>query len=127
MALPPATYAKLLGEKIQKHDVDVWLVNTGWTGGPYGKGTRMKLSLTRAIVKAVLSGSLKEVKTEKDPIFGLSIPVSCPDVNAEVLNPRNTWTDKAAYDQKARELAAMFESNFKEYASDMDLAEKALA
>ena len=119
MALPPATYAKLLGEKIKKHNVDVWLVNTGWTGGSYGKGTRMKLSLTRAIVKAILSGALKDVKTEKDPIFGLDIPISCPDVSAEVLNPRNTWADKNAYDQKARELATMFDNNFKEFAGDL--------
>ncbi len=122
MALPPGTYAKLLGEKIQKHNVDVWLINTGWSGGSYGKGTRMKLSLTRAMVKAILSGSLKNVKTEQDPVFGLNVPVSCPGVLSEVLNPRNTWNDKGAYDQKARELAAMFDSNFKKHAGDMKLA-----
>ena len=121
MALPPSTYAKLLGEKIQKHNVDVWLINTGWSGGPYGKGERMKLSLTRAMVKAVLSGALKEVKTSPDPIFGLNIPISCPEVSSEVLNPRNTWKDKDAYDQKARELAVMFDNNYKEITSDTKL------
>jgi phosphoenolpyruvate carboxykinase (ATP) len=118
MALPPLVYAQLLGEKIAQHKVDVWLINTGWSGGPYGKGQRMKLALTRAIVKAVLSGDLKNVATKPDPIFGLHIPVSCPDVPAEVLEPRTTWKDAAAYDEKARELAAMFDKNFQENAAD---------
>ena len=118
MALPPTVYAKLLGDKIAKHDVDVWLVNTGWSGGPYGTGQRIKLGFTRAMVKAVLSGSLKDVMTKPDPIFGLAIPQSCPGVLADLLTPRNTWKDKAAYDAKARELAAMFEKNFAENAGD---------
>ena len=118
MALPPTTYAKLLGEKITKHKVDVWLVNTGWSGGPYGEGKRMDLSLTRAMVSAVLSGGLKDIKTEADPIFGLGIPLSCPGVAAQVLNPRKTWKDPNAYDKKARELAKMFNENFKEYEKD---------
>jgi len=118
MALPPTVYAKLLGDKIAKHDVDVWLVNTGWNGGPYGQGQRIKLGFTRAMVKAVLSGSLKNVATKPDPIFGMAIPQSCPGVPDEILNPRNTWKDKAAYDCKARELAAMFEKNFAENAPD---------
>lgn len=118
MALAPTTYAHLLGEKITKHKVDVWLVNTGWSGGPYGEGKRMNLSLTRAMVSAVLSGQLKDIKTEIDPIFGLGIPVSCPGVDAKVLNPRNTWKDPNAYDKKARELAKMFNENFKEYEQD---------
>jgi phosphoenolpyruvate carboxykinase (ATP) len=118
MALPPTVYAKLLGEKVAKHDVDVWLVNTGWSGGPYGQGQRIKLSFTRAMVKAVLSGSLKNAATKPDPIFGVAIPQSCPGVLDEILNPRNTWEDKAAYDRKARELAAMFEKNFAENAGD---------
>ena len=117
MALPPATYAKLLGEKIRRHKVDVWLVNTGWSKGPYGTGERIKLSLTRAIVKAVLSGSLKDVKTTQDPIFGLNIPLSCPDVPSDFLNPRDTWKDKEAYDHKARELAAMFDTTYKKITS----------
>ena len=118
MALPPTVYAKLLGDKIAQHKVDVWLVNTGWSGGAYGQGERIKLAYTRAMVKAVLSGALKDVPTQADPIFGMAVPLSCPGVPGEMLNPRNTWKDKAAYDSKARELAAMFEKNFAENASD---------
>ncbi len=118
MALPPLTYAQLRGEKIARHKVDVWLVNTGWSGGPYGQGQRMKIVLTRAMVKAVLSGALKNVATKADPIFGLNIPHSCPDVPTEVLDPRNTWKDASAYDQKARQLAAMFDKNFQENSAD---------
>jgi phosphoenolpyruvate carboxykinase (ATP) len=118
MALPPTRYAQLLGEKIAKHKVDVWLVNTGWSGGPYGEGKRMDLTLTRAIVSAVLSGQLKGIKTEADPIFGFGIPVSCSGVDAKVLIPRNTWKAPDAYDKKARELAKMFNENFKEYEKD---------
>jgi phosphoenolpyruvate carboxykinase (ATP) len=118
MALPPLTYAQLLGERIAKHNVAVWLVNTGWSGGPYGTGQRIKLSSTRAMVKAVLSGALKDAAMNPDPIFGISVPVSCPGVPSEILAPRKTWKDPAAYDKKARELAGMFESNFKENASD---------
>ncbi|MDE3067243.1 MAG: phosphoenolpyruvate carboxykinase (ATP) [Verrucomicrobiota bacterium] len=118
MALPPLTYSQLLGEKIARHKVDVWLINTGWSGGPYGQGRRIRLALTRAMVKAVLSGTLKNVASQADPIFGLNIPVSCPDVPAEVLEPRKTWKEAAAYDLKARELAAMFGRNFQENAGD---------
>ena len=113
MPLPVSVYAKLLGEKIKKHNVDVWLINTGWSGGPYGVGSRMKLPLTRAMVKAALNGTLKKVETKIDPIFGLAIPISCPDVPSEILNPRNTWKDKDAYDKKAKELQEMFEKQFK--------------
>ena len=115
MALPPSVYAKLLGEKIKKHNVDVWLINTGWSRGPYGVGSRMKLPLTRAMVKAVLGGSLKKVETKKDPIFEVHIPVSCPGVPAEILQPKSTWKDPNAYDKKAKELQEMFEKNFKEH------------
>ncbi len=115
MALHPSVYAKLLGEKIKNHSVDVWLINTGWSGGPYGVGTRMKLPLTRAMVKAALNGSLKNIETKKDPIFGVGIPVSCPGVPAEILQPKNTWKDSVAYDKKAKELQEMFEKNFKEH------------
>ena len=118
MALPPSTYAKLLGQKISAHNTAVWLVNTGWNGGPFGEGQRMKLSLTRAIVKAILDGSLVNVETRTDAIFGLHIPVSCPGVAAGVLDPRQTWQNKDAYDRKARELASMFHRNFEENASD---------
>jgi len=118
MALPPLTYAQLLGERIAKHHVAVWLVNTGWSGGPYGTGQRIKLSSTRAMVKAVLSGSMKDVPLNPDPIFGIGVPVSCPGVPPEILAPRTTWKDPAAYDKKAHELAGMFESNFRENAGD---------
>jgi phosphoenolpyruvate carboxykinase (ATP) len=117
MALPPTTYARLLGEKISKHNVDVWLVNTGWSGGPYGIGKRINLGFTRAMIKAVLSGAMERIATEPDPVFGFAVPTSCPNVPAEILNPRNTWKDSDAYDHKARELAEMFEKNFAENAS----------
>jgi phosphoenolpyruvate carboxykinase (ATP) len=124
MALPPATYAGLLGEKIAKYNVDVWLVNTGWTGGSYGQGERIKLRFTRAIIKAILSGKLGRVATKTDPIFGLAMPVSCPFVPAEMLDPRNTWKDKVAYDCKAFALAGMFEKNFLEHAGSAPEAVK---
>jgi len=119
MALSPAVYANLLGAKIARHKVDVWLVNTGWTGGPYGVGQRMKISHTRAMIHAALNGKLRDIPTARDPNFGLAIPSSCPNVPAEVLNPRNTWTDKAAYDRQAEALAKMFMDNFKAFASDV--------
>jgi phosphoenolpyruvate carboxykinase (ATP) len=122
MALPPSVYAQLLGEKIARHNVAVWLVNTGWSGGPYGQGQRVKLALTRAMVNAVLSGELHDSPTRPDPIFGLGVPLSCPGAPAEVLDPRQTWSDPSAYDRKARELAAMFEANFKENAGDAPAA-----
>jgi phosphoenolpyruvate carboxykinase (ATP) len=118
MALRPTTYARLLGDKISRHYVDVWLINTGWSGGPYGEGERIKLELTRAMVKAVLSGALKNVPTIPHPVFGVAVPSSCPGVPSEILDPRNTWKDEAAYDRKADELAAMFEKNFAENAGD---------
>jgi phosphoenolpyruvate carboxykinase (ATP) len=118
MALPPLRYAQLLGERIAKHKVGVWLVNTGWIGGPYGEGQRITLSSTRAMVKAVLSGALADVPMQIDPIFGIGVPESCPGVPTEILTPKRTWKDPAAYDHKAHELAAMFASNFKENAGD---------
>ena len=118
MALPPSTYAQLLGDRISKHKVDVWLVNTGWSGGPYGVGQRITLPVTRAIVKAILDGVLKTAEMKQDPIFGVHVPTSCPGVPSELLAPRTTWKDPAAYDQKARDLAAMFEKNFKDEVSD---------
>lgn len=108
-------YAALLRENISKYGAEVYMLNTGWTGGPYGVGSRMKLSYTRAMVTAALNGQLKDVEYEVDPIFGLSIPKSCPNVPAEVLNPRETWADKEAYDESAKKLAALFAENFKTY------------
>ena len=117
MPLSPAVYATLLGAKIAKHKVDSWLVNTGWSGGPYGVGSRMKIAYTRAMIRAALNGSLANVKTGQDPIFGLHVPTSCPGVPEEVLNPRNTWKDKSAYDIRAKELAEKFKKNFEQFAA----------
>ncbi len=119
MVQSPIVYAKLLGDKIAKHQVDVWLVNTGWSGGPYGVGKRMNIAHTRAMVHAALDGSLRKVATQVDPYFNLSMPVSCPEVPPEVLNPRNTWTDKAAYDAQARKLAEMFTRNFARFSGQV--------
>ncbi|MHC1785255.1 MAG: phosphoenolpyruvate carboxykinase (ATP) [Anaerolineaceae bacterium] len=116
MVLHPMVYAQLLGEKIQKHNSKCWLVNTGWTGGPYGTGERMKISYTRTMVDALLSGGLDDVSFEVDPVFGLRIPQSCPGVPEQVLNPRLTWPDHSAYDEMARKLAGMFTANFEQFA-----------
>ena len=113
LPLHPSVYAKLLGEKIDEHGASVWLINTGWTGGPYGIGNRMKLSYTRAMIDAAFSGMLSNFAV--DPVFGLQVPMSCPGVPSEVLNPRSTWTDGDAYDKKANELKAMFDKNFQNY------------
>ena len=107
MVLHPSKYAELLADKVRKHNVDCWLVNTGWSGGPYGVGTRMSIKHTRALLKAALEGKLKEVPFERDPVFGLNVPASCEGVPGEVLNPKNTWSDPAAYDEKAKVLRSV--------------------
>lgn len=114
--LHPGQYAQMLGEKMQKHKVNVWLVNTGWTGGPYGIGKRMKLCYTRAIISAALKGSLNSVDFETDHVFGFEIPKQCEGVPTEILNPKNTWADKNAYDEKAKFLAGLFIKNFEKFA-----------
>jgi phosphoenolpyruvate carboxykinase (ATP) len=119
LPLPPSRYATMLGEKIARHRSRVWLVNTGWTGGPYGVGSRMKIAYTRAMIRAALSGALDNVRYARDPRFNLDIPVSCPDVPAEVLQPRTTWSDGAAYDAQAARLARMFADNFKAFEADV--------
>jgi phosphoenolpyruvate carboxykinase (ATP) len=111
----PGEYADMLIERLAKWDVPVWLVNTGWTGGPYGTGQRMNIDHTRAMVRAALDGRLDDVPTVEDPIFRVAVPVSCPDVPADFLQPRNTWPDKTAYDRQARKLARMFAENFADY------------
>jgi phosphoenolpyruvate carboxykinase (ATP) len=116
LPLHPTRYAELLGEKLKKNKVNVWLVNTGWSGGPYGIGSRIKLAYTRALITAAINGDLNKVEYQQLPVFGLSIPKSCPDVPAEILNPRNTWSDKNAYDTKANTLASSFVKNFAQYA-----------
>jgi phosphoenolpyruvate carboxykinase (ATP) len=111
----PGEYADMLIERLAKWDVPVWLVNTGWTGGPYGVGQRMNIDHTRAMVRAALNGRLDDVPTVEDPVFRVAVPVSCPDVPPEFLQPRNTWPDKDAYDRQARKLAKMFADNFANY------------
>jgi phosphoenolpyruvate carboxykinase (ATP) len=126
MVLHPGVYADLLGQKIGQHNAVCWLVNTGWSGGPYGIGHRMKISHTRAMIRAILDGRLSAVETKPDPIFGVGVPVACPDVPAEVLQPRNTWSDKEAYDRQARDLARRFNENFKKYESGVSEGVKAV-
>ena len=111
----PVEYATMLGDRLDEHQVPVWLVNTGWTGGPYGVGERMNINHTRSMVRAALSGALDSVPTERDPVFGLAVPTTCPDVPTEVLQPRGTWADPDAYDRQAHELLAMFEQNYKAF------------
>jgi len=112
----PGVYAAMLAERLERHGVRVWLVNTGWTGGPYGTGERMNINHTRSMVRAALSGALDGVPAVTDPIFGVAVPTSCPDVPSEVLQPRATWADGAAYDRQAAALARMFVDNFRAYA-----------
>jgi phosphoenolpyruvate carboxykinase (ATP) len=120
MPLHPRRYAELLGERIQKHGSKVWLINTGWSGGPYGVGKRIDIPHTRAMVNAALDGKLDDVPTWHDPFFGVEVPESCPGVPTEVLRPRDTWSDGAAYDEQARKLAGMFHENFGKYADEVD-------
>ncbi|MEX0968366.1 MAG: phosphoenolpyruvate carboxykinase (ATP) [Bacteroidia bacterium] len=118
LPLHPTRYAEMLGEKINKSNVKVWLINTGWTGGPYGVGNRINLPYTRALINAALNGDLDNVKYSETRFFGLSIPASCPGVPSEILSPRNTWSDKEAYDEKAKYLADAFNKNFAKYAEN---------
>lgn len=115
MPLKPMVYAELLGKKLEEHNAPVYLINTGWSGGAYGVGERIALKYSRAMVTAALNGDLDDVEFEMHPIFNLAMPKSCPGVPEEVLNPRNTWKDKAAYDQKAQELADLFAKNCEEF------------
>ena len=116
MVRHPSAYAKLLAEKLTEHKVNCWLVNTGWTGGPYGVGTRMSIKVTRALLNAALDGSLANVSMEPDPIFRFLVPQEAPGVPSEILNPRETWDDPNAYDKQARKLAGMFQKNFEQFA-----------
>lgn len=117
LPLHPTKYAELLGKKLEQHsDVNVWLINTGWSGGAYGVGSRMSLKHTRSMITAAMNGSLNDVSYQAHPVFGILMPESCPNVPSEILNPRDTWSDKAAYDKKALELAALFVKNFEQYA-----------
>jgi phosphoenolpyruvate carboxykinase (ATP) len=117
MPLHPTKYAEMLTKKMKDADVKVWLINTGWTGGPYGIGSRMKLKYTRAMITAALNGELDDVEYVNNKVFGIAKPQSCPNVPSEILNPRNTWEDKELYDKKALELAQKFKANFEKFAS----------
>ena len=117
LPLHPAKYAELLGKKLKDNpDIKVWLVNTGWSGGAFGVGSRMKLSYTRAMISAALNGEFDKVKFEEMPIFRLQIPTTCTNVPDDILNPRKTWKDTAAFDQTASDLATKFVKNFTQYA-----------
>lgn len=115
LPLHPGFYAEMLGKKMKEHNVNIWMINTGWSGGSYGVGKRMKLGYTRAMITAALNGELDHVLYEPHPVFGMMMPTHCPTVPAELLNPRNTWADKAAYDAKAKDLAEQFIKNFTKY------------
>ncbi|WP_345226415.1 phosphoenolpyruvate carboxykinase (ATP) [Hymenobacter koreensis] len=116
LPLHPTKYAEMLGQKMEEHEVNVWLINTGWSGGSYGVGSRMKLPYTRAMITAALEGKLNDVEFVKHPIFGVEVPASVPGVPTEILDPRNTWSDKEGYDKTAASLAEKFVNNFKKYA-----------
>jgi phosphoenolpyruvate carboxykinase (ATP) len=111
----PTKYAEMLGRLIDAHDCRVWLVNTGWSGGPYGVGKRMRIGHTRSMVHAILDGTLDGIATRQDPVFGLAVPAEVPNVPADVLDPRRTWPDPAAYDAQAHKLAEMFRANFEKF------------
>ncbi len=121
----PSVYARMLGEKMSRSGANCWLVNTGWTGGAYGTGERMKIAYTRAMVNAALDGKLASVGTAKHPDFGLLVPDTCPNVPSEVLDPKNTWSDKGAYDRTAQDLTRRFAENFKQFEAYVDQDVKA--
>ena len=116
MPLHPTKYAEMLGKKMEEGNVNVWLINTGWSGGEYGVGSRIKLSYTRNMITSALEGKLDNVDFVEHEVFGLAMPVECPEVPTEILNPKNTWKDKDAYDTKAQKLAKAFVDNFEKFA-----------
>ncbi|HMC88698.1 MAG TPA: phosphoenolpyruvate carboxykinase (ATP), partial [Gemmataceae bacterium] len=125
LPLHPARYADMLSERLRKHGAQVWLVNTGWTGGPYGQGSRIQLKYTRAMVRAILNGALNKVSFTADPLFKVLVPATCPGVPPQLLQPRNTWKNPSEYDAKARQLAELFRNNFGSYASEVAEAVRA--
>jgi len=127
MPLHPTIYAELLAENVQKHGAQLWLINTGWTGGPHGVGSRMKLSYTRTMVRAALNGDLDNVATTTDPIFGFELPTEVPGVPSEILQPRNTWSDPAAYDAQAAKLVQLFHDYMKQFEGELTDEVKACA
>lgn len=120
LPLPPLKYARLLEQKIKEHNTKVYLVNTGWTGGPYGIGSRMKLKFTRAMLSAALDGKLDSVGWTPDPIFKIEVPDYCPDVPSDILKPANTWADKAAYKRQSAKLVGLFNKNVKKFKGEID-------
>jgi phosphoenolpyruvate carboxykinase (ATP) len=120
MSRHPSVYGNMLRERIARHEVNCWLVNTGWTGGQYGVGYRMPIQHTRALLRAALEGDLGGVDLKPDANFGLYVPAGCPGVPAELLTPRSTWDDKGAYDKTARDLVGRFQDNFKKYDAYVD-------
>jgi phosphoenolpyruvate carboxykinase (ATP) len=115
MVLHPSRYAKLLADKIRRHKVKCWLVNTGWSGGPYGGGRRIEIKYTRALLNGVLDGTLNRATYEIDPVFGVQIPMACPAIPSAILRPRDTWDDKDEYDRTARHVATLFRENFRQF------------
>ena len=123
----PSVYAKMLGERIARHNAACWLVNTGWSGGAYGTGQRMKIAFPRAMVRAALDGKLASAPMQQEPHFGLMVPTSCPEVPCDVLLPRKTWRDPRAYDEAARDVARRFDANFRQFEPFVDERVKAAA
>jgi phosphoenolpyruvate carboxykinase (ATP) len=123
----PGVYSKMLAERTERHNAEIWLVNTGWSGGPHGVGKRIKLAYTRRMVRAALSGELAGAQFRTDPIFGVAVPTAVEGVPSELLDPRSTWADSAAYDAKARNLARMFVENFAAYSDGVSAAVRAAA
>jgi phosphoenolpyruvate carboxykinase (ATP) len=123
----PTVYSRLLGQRIDEHAVQCWLVNTGWSGGPYGVGKRMAIGYTRAMVNAAIEGALTNAQFETEPFFGLAVPLHVPRVPSEVLNPRNMWRDSAAYDAQAKKLAGLFAKNFEKFEAHAAPAVRAAA
>jgi phosphoenolpyruvate carboxykinase (ATP) len=121
----PNKYAELLAEKMKQHQVNIWLVNTGWSGGGPGVGARMKLDITRSIINAIHSGALRDAHTQPDPVFGVHTVTECPAVSAEMLIPRNSWQDRENFDRTARKLAGLFRENFRKYESEVSPVVKA--
>ncbi len=119
MALPPTVYANLLGEKLARHNVDTWLINTGWTGGPYGTGHRIPIAYTRQMANAAISGALNSAPMSTDPIFCLAVPSFCPEVPADLLQPKRTWQNPSSFDEQAKKLARMFQENFKIFSAQV--------
>ena len=115
MTLHPTRYADLLQEKLDKHGSHAYLVNSGWSGGPYGVGERMSIKDTRACIDSILNGSIKDATFRKDPVFGFDVPTSLPGIDSSVLDPKSTWADKDAFDETAKKLAQMYVDNFKKY------------